>query len=418
MIYIGNNDNAGYILNKIDASCRQVRVPDKALLKDYTGELISFADTVYIFDITSFADPEDGICKEIDRVCRATNADIIIYAPGLAPSARILTSLSALGYKKIITDDINLSIIELEIRTFLADEKVIPQLDDNVVEARDADTEEIYTKMPELKRIVDEDDEFAFLNEITFSSDIDTVDVQEESIPATGNIIIDNKERSKERPERPVKKVTRQLKIGVIGAMRRIGTTTAALQFIKYLNDIEEHSAAYLQYNNTGFIELLDDYYYTDKTPELGKIVFENIDMYMDPKRIKKIESQGYKYIIYDHGDYKAADKVSVMEKDIIIIVGGCEPDEIKYMTFAMDYFKDQKNVFYILNFTPETDEDEILDRQADVAIKTYFMAYTPNRYVYNPANGHIFRDILASDYDLVEETTGKEKRVRRLLKR
>ena len=210
----------------------------------------------------------------------------------------------------------------------------------------------------------------------------------------------------------------RTIKIAVIGSMRRIGTTTVALQLVKHLNDQEEHAAAYLQYNNSDFITDLKEICCADvDTGKPDKITFANTDIFSDPRKVNGIISSGYQYIVYDYGDIKSISQSSAFEKDIIIIVGGGEPDEIRAMTAAMEVFN-QKNVFYFFNFTPLSDREELLDMMEGYRNKTFFLDYIPDKFCYNPDLGGAFARMMESDYEVEDLTTGKEKRLGRIFRK
>lgn len=129
------------------------------------------------------------------------------------------------------------------------------------------------------------------------------------------------------------------------------------------------------------------------------------------------IISSGYQYIVYDYGDIKSISQSSAFEKDIIILVGGAEPDEIRAMTAAMEVFN-QKNVFYFFNFTPFSDREELLDMMEGYRNKTFFLDYIPDKFCYNPDLGGAFARMMESDYEVEDLTTGKEKRLGRIFRK
>ena len=113
------------------------------------------------------------------------------------------------------------------------------------------------------------------------------------------------------------------IRIGVTGATARMGTTTFALQFVKYLQ-LKGHKTCYIQVNNTGFVEQNEEAFNdVIHDPELGKVTFEHVDMYYRQENLVEIFKQGYDYYVYDFGTYSdnGFNKTSFLEKDIRIFV-------------------------------------------------------------------------------------------------
>ena len=451
MLYVGNNKMGAFALLKLSRKMDHIKYEDfsvepGARLSDYVDELISDPKDLYIIDITSFSDSEEEIVNAVDRICRGVNSDVIIYAPDMDPQSTILISFKAIGYSKIITQMVNQTQLLQELLTAIEQPKVSPEnVQEELIEQRNDEYDEAYESNPVLAAI----DERMSLTDIEFQ------------IPSMANAAMEGAsagttfEPEKEKTENadvakphpvteirsdvsdPVEAITvmkpklqmktpnpiprngmRTIKIAVIGSMRRIGTTTVALQLVKHLNDQEEHAAAYLQYNNSDFITDLKEICCADvDTGKPDKITFANTDIFSDPRKVNGIISSGYQYIVYDYGDIKSISQSSAFEKDIIIIVGGGEPDEIRAMTAAMEVFN-QKNVFYFFNFTPLSDREELLDMMEGYRNKTFFLDYIPDKFCYNPDLGGAFARMMESDYEVEDLTTGKEKRLGRIFRK
>lgn len=451
MLYVGNNEMGAFALLKLSRKMDHIKYEDfpvepGAKLGDYVDELILDPKDLYIVDITSFSDSEEEIVNAVDRICRGVNSDVIIYAPDMDPQSTILISFKAIGYSKIITQMVNQTQLLQELLTAIEQPKVSPEnVQEELIEQRNDEYDEAYESNPVLAAI----DERMSLTDIDFQ------------IPSMANVAMEGAsagttfEPEKEKTENadvakphpvteirsdvsdPVEAITvmkpklqmrtpnpiprngmRTIKIAVIGSMRRIGTTTVALQLVKHLNDQEEHAAAYLQYNNSDFITDLKEICCADQdTGKPDKITFANTDIFSDPRKVSGIISSGYQYIVYDYGDIKSISQSSAFEKDIIIIVGGGEPDEIRAMTAAMEVFN-QKNVFYFFNFTPFSDREELLDMMEGYRNKTFFLDYIPDKFCYNPDLGGAFARMMESDYEVEDLTTGKEKRLGRIFRK
>lgn len=433
MLYVGNNEMGAFALLKLSRKMDHIKYEDfpvepGAKLSDYADKLISDPKDLYIIDITSFSDSEEDIVNAVDRICRGVNCDIIIYAPDLDPQSTILISFKAIGYNKIITQMMNQTQLLQELISAIEQPKVSPEnVQEELIEQRSDEYDAVYESNPVLAAI----DERMTITNPDFDFQIPSMaDVVNEEVPADSDLEEPEKAEKSDIITKPKpqthKKVqksqqrsgSRTLKIAVIGAMRRIGTTTVALQLVKYLNDQEEHAAAYLQYNNSDFITDLKEICCADVDPaKPDKITFANTDIFSDPRKVNGIISSGYQYIVYDYGDIKSISQSSAFEKDIIILVGGAEPDEIRAMTAAMEVFN-QKNVFYFFNFTPLSDREELLDMMEGYRNKTFFLDYIPDKFCYNPDLGGAFARMMESDYEVEDLTTGKEKRLGRIFRK
>ncbi|MFR4019694.1 MAG: hypothetical protein ACLT07_01540 [Clostridia bacterium] len=433
MLYVGNNEMGAFALLKLSRKMDHIKYEDfpvepGAKLSDYADKLISDPKDLYIVDITSFSDSEEEIVNAVDRICRGVNSDVIIYAPDMDPQSTILISFKAIGYSKIITQMVNQTQLLQELLTAIEQPKVSPEnVQEELIEQRSDEYDAVYESNPVLAAI----DERMTITNPDFDFQIPSMaDVVNEEVPADSDLEDPEKAEKSDIITKPKpqthKKVqksqqrsgSRTLKIAVIGAMRRIGTTTVALQLVKYLNDQEEHAAAYLQYNNSDFITDLKEICCADVDPaKPDKITFANTDIFSDPRKVNGIISSGYQYIVYDYGDIKSISQSSAFEKDIIIIVGGAEPDEIRAMTAAMEVFN-QKNVFYFFNFTPLSDREELLDMMEGYRNKTFFLDYIPDKFCYNPDLGGAFARMMESDYEVEDLTTGKEKRLGRIFRK
>lgn len=444
MIYVGNNEMGAFTLLKISRKMDQIKYEDfpveqGARLSEYVDELISISDKLYVIDITSFSDTEEIVVSSVDRICRAVNCDIIIYAPEMDPQSTILVSFRAIGYTKIITHFMNQTLLMQEMQKAIDQEKVYPDnVQEELISQRDDVYDALYAANPVMAAIDQrENNQSAVLDSFLVPSMAGAVqnkadkntefeytgaaehigDVKELEPLKNKDIEVDNNCINVKRSDRK-----RMLKIAVIGSMSRIGTTTVALQLVKFFNDQEEHSAAYLQDNSSNFMDTLREHYYVDLSSAAGsgkleKVSYSNIDMFDDPKKINAIISSGYRYVVYDYGNIKTINQASAFEKDIILLVGGTEPDELSAMTKAMEIFG-QKNVFYFFNFTPFADMGEIREMMEDKKERTYFLDYIPNKFMYSPELGQSFAMMMASDFEADDLTTGKEKRLGRIFRR
>lgn len=173
-------------------------------------------------------------------------------------------------------------------------------------------------------------------------------------------------------------------KIGVTGATARMGTTTFALQIVKYLQ-IKGYRACYVQVNDTEFVEQIEKAFNDVVCDlELGKITFAHVDLYYKQENLVEILKQGYDYYVYDFGTYsdKGFNKTSFLEKDIRIFVLGSKASE---MDATMNVLRNEyyTEVDYVYNFVSESEKKDVLEMMEEKAERTYFTVYTPDPFEY-----------------------------------
>lgn len=195
-------------------------------------------------------------------------------------------------------------------------------------------------------------------------------------------------------------------KIGITGACNRIGTTTVSLQFVKYLQS-KGYKACYIEVNATGFILKHEQTFNTVHDKYLGKVTFENVDMFYKQENLLEVLKQGYDYYVYDFGTYSDTgfNKTSFLEKDIRIFVVGSKATEMEY---TMDVLRNEyyTDITYVFNFISDKEKTDLLEYMEEKAENTYFTKYTPDQfeYIHNP----IFERILPLENALSGEKQKK----------
>ena len=175
--------------------------------------------------------------------------------------------------------------------------------------------------------------------------------------------------------------------IGIVGTQQRIGTTTQAMQIIICLKE-HEYQAAYVEMNNHGYIEKMQDY-----CPELpidkeGTLICADIELFRG-KKVQIANRKGYDYLIKDYGSMTEQNfqKLSFLEQDIKIVVGGTKADEIESLEAVMleECYAD---VYYMLNFVSPEQQQDAKKEMGEWSDKTYFSLFTPDPFIYkeNPA--------------------------------
>ena len=118
----------------------------------------------------------------------------------------------------------------------------------------------------------------------------------------------------------------------------------------------------------------------------LGKVTFENVEMYYRQEKLLDVLKQEYDYFVYDFGTYMDTDfsKTSFLEKDVRIFVVGSKASEMSYTNELIrnEYYTD---VNYVFNFISEKEKPELLEYMEEKAAQTYFTVSTPDQFEYVP---------------------------------
>jgi hypothetical protein len=192
--------------------------------------------------------------------------------------------------------------------------------------------------------------------------------------------------------------------IGLAGAVRRMGTTTQALQFIKYIQFCG-HTAAYIQMNQHGWVQAVaENYSGAVQDKDEGHVTYMNVDMYYLTESLQNIKTK-YEYLIYDYGTFSEHDfnKVSFLEKDLQVFVVGSKPGEFEktYDVILSSFYSD---VNYIFNFVAKTEQKDLYELMADKADKTYFCEESKDPFSFS--NDKIYKKMLPVN---VKETVAKK---------
>ncbi len=205
------------------------------------------------------------------------------------------------------------------------------------------------------------------------------------------------------------KEKTRTAGIGVAGCMGRMGTTTQALQFVKYLQYIG-YRAAYFQMNTHGFVEALKDAYEQVSTDEdIGRVSYAKVDMFYRTDRLQDVLKQNYDYIVFDYGvaGENGFNKISFLEKETQVFVVGSKPGGEFEKTYEVIKNNFYNNVYYIYNFVAASEQSDVRVLMGEKAEVTYFAKEAKDPFVYT--GDTIYGEILSLEEN--KNTAGKEKR-------
>lgn len=349
ILFIGDKER-GYFIEEV---ARQMNtdcgyVLSNGHIKEQTNDILLHQGVEFIlYDIEGYIDEASEIAKEIANIQKCNNAKPIIYAPGYNPKSQIIRELLYFDIKNYI------------LGTNLSDMK--DQLIKNITGYYDENGFEIleYIKQEETEKESRENYNFKL--------------------------------------------------IGIAGACQRIGTTTHAIQIVKYLI-LKGYKACYIHINNTQYIENMKEWFNVETDLDLGKITYQSIDHFYNIEKISDIKQLGYDYYIYDYGVYFNPDfnKVSFLEKDIRLFVVGSEPTELpKTYDIIQNAFYD--NAKYMFNYASPNEEKEIKVLMDEKADDTYiYSIFTPDKYVLGDIR--IYEQMIPVEGKNVESVQKKKK--------
>lgn len=197
----------------------------------------------------------------------------------------------------------------------------------------------------------------------------------------------------------PAPKKKKSTTIAVVGAGTRIGTTTQAIQMIKYLL-LNGFTAAYIEMNDNHYVERLKELYtVSESVDELGKVTYQSVDMFYKKEKIADILKLEYDYLIYDFGAFNDTtfNLINFLEKDISIIVGGVKPNEIDQITDLISKTI-VNDVFYIFSFSHQSEHPDVLELMEEKAKRTSFAIYSPDPFLYSAESNSIYEKIITLD--------------------
>lgn len=217
-------------------------------------------------------------------------------------------------------------------------------------------------------------------------------------------------EKNQAEMPKPVNPFNKPYKtIGYAGIIQRMGTTTLALQTVKFLK-LQGKTACYIEMNNTHFVEKLlerADDNEIEHDRRLGKVTFENIDMFYKKDRISEILHSGYDFYIYDFGCITQDNLISYFEKTYKILLCGSSPNEMDGLQKVLKYVYD-KDISYLFNFVSNSEREMIKELMDEKADHTFFSGYAPDMFSYSSDN-NFFQEILHKEFPKEKEKSSTE---------
>ncbi len=336
ILFIGSEEKAFFaseVVNELDESivCTKNYYHISEIIQSCTENTYSHI----IVDCEQFIDDFRVISRELQSIKSVTTANIIILAVGFSVESELIQALAVRGFRNYIIDPI------------LSNRK-----------------EQLKNCLLNVNSILDDMTNFSG----------SSVVLQEEEISSNAQ-----------------KKKT----IAFAGASTRIGTTTQALQYCKYLKFMGK-SVCYIEFNKKGFVEIISQVFseeYEDK--EIGKLVYRDIEMFDKPESLESILKLPYDYFVYDFGSFtdNNFNLFSFIEKDIKVCVCGCKANELTATTKLIErtYSND---VFYLFNFTDETEHKDVLTMMSKKEKKTLFASPCFDYFSYKSSSNTLYSQI------------------------
>lgn len=334
IVFVGNEEKGFFIRDVAKKqNLRAAFIRPSLHIKDQVAEILAYQDCkCLVYDIEQYTDTGDVIAEEIRRIQMANNAMPVIYASGYNYQSDIVMFLKYKGIRHFIFS------------AYLADKK------------------------EDLEKCI-----------------MGTTEQPEEDDPG-----LEIKEKKQED------KNGQQKSIGIAGVIPRMGTTTQAVQFVKYLL-FKGHKACYIEMNEHGWVEeLADAYTGTAKDPVIGKVTYQDVDLFYKLEKLPEVLKLGYDYYVYDFGVFSELgfNKVSFLEKDLQIFLVGIKPGEFM-KTYELIENNFYNNVIYIFNFCRDDKEEhedtyELMGEKKNV---TYFAPDCRDPFVFS--NAPLYEQIL-----------------------
>lgn len=317
------------------------QIDTHAHIKQTTGDILAYAGygqhpvDVLIYDVEAFIDPAEEIATEIAGVAKTLNAKPIIYMPSFQPGAALPQALLARDIKRYIFAGSAADLKE--------------QLAKNIGGYFDAN---------------------------------ERAEVEEmQLIQAEANAKVENFKS-----------------IGLAGSQSRIGTTTQAIQAVKYLQHLG-YKACYIQlnqaeyfdasqrsgkYRTLSYVDKCAAWYDKRKSPA---VVYGGVDLYAGQEALAEAK-EDYDYYVYDYGAVfdRDFDRTAYLKDDIKILVGGGKVHEFDAIERILS-LPAYASCSVILSFMPTGDEDRAdalrLLTEAGGSRPITFAGFVPDPFVF-----------------------------------
>ena len=160
-----------------------------------------------------------------------------------------------------------------------------------------------------------------------------------------------------------IKRVKQTITIGIAGTERHIGATTVAINIVKYLSELTNVTACYIENNQHNSIYSLveDESIPTIYNEVLRKITYKGIDLYQRPENLADILKFEYEFYVFDFGNFDEISKEEIssfLTRDLKIIVSGNKAWEINKLIETFMIIGEDINSYLMFNFVRNEDKE------------------------------------------------------------
>lgn len=309
-------------------------------INEYDTKIFTGQYEVIVIDVTQLIDDTQIITDYICRVKKAKTSQIVIFAEGFTYRSRLIEELLSKGFTNFI------------LATGLA------------------------TQADEWEKCIT-----GYYTENTIEQDL---------------------RESAEAEQEQKKQQEKIISIAVAGTMNRIGTTTQALQLVRYCMS-KGYKAAYVEINDTNFIESCHELYADVKEEGDNGIIYNDLYMFKSDKLAEVLKK--FDILICDYGSITSPsfNKISFATQQIKFLVAGTKPGEITAVQNTLQS-PAYNEAAYIFSFVPETDQKDILEMMCEKQDSVIFAATCFDPFDYVQCN---YDKLLTLEDVTTEEKTG-----------
>lgn len=204
-------------------------------------------------------------------------------------------------------------------------------------------------------------------------------------------------------------KVKQTVSIGVVGTERHIGATTLAINLTKYLSELTNIKACYIENNNHQSVSHIAESSEAIRFEDMKKVNFKGIDLFSKPKNMSDILSNNYNFYIYDYGalnEMTEEEKMSFLTRDLKLVVSGNKLWELPNLINTFQIIGTDINTYLVFNFAKESEKENFR-----ISLGEYWKERTTfSEYVTDPfevKNRYFFENILKpylTNADVIEK--------------
>ena len=192
-------------------------------------------------------------------------------------------------------------------------------------------------------------------------------------------------------------KVKQTVSIGIAGVERHIGATTLAINLTKYLSELTNIRACYIENNNHESIINLATNKDAIRSEAMNKISYKGIDLFIKPKNMSDILSNNYNFYIYDYGAFNEItdeERMSFLTRDLKVLVSGSKQWELPNLIDTFEIIGMDINTYLVFNFTKESERENFRNSLCGYwKERTTFSEYVPEPF--EVKNKYFFENIV-----------------------